>query len=392
MVLAVSMLIGMLSASAVAISGSTVVDALIAQEELQFGREGSYALGITDPAALTRTAFTEPESQFVAASRSYQELSDGAPFSVGFLLDGEAALRGINQTLGESANSVSTRWLDGAFSDFFRFPIVTGDELSERSILPPEININERAAREYGLSAGEAVILTPAVERDSAGVCPAGGIEFTVAGVVADAKDLPQIYGSLSFLEALCPDGIAQQAVELRWVAAAQAGEIEKLLRETLDRYLVAHDADVRRADTVADATSQIRLVNMMFAITGGLMLIVTIIAIANVGISTVRERSVELSIRQAFGATPKHIVAQVLGGSLLLGICVAMLGVVATLLGVYVVLPQMIPAASALGAPVFPWEGCLTAIVSALGAAAVGGLIPAWFALRLPVAVILRR
>lgn len=390
-VLALSMLIGTLSAVAVAVSSSTVVDALIAQEEVANGREGSYTLGVSDATELMRSTFHGLQTKYAAAAQSVLDLGENDAVAGGFLLESKVVISGLDVG-GVPSGSVLTRWLDGAYSDFYRFPIVQGKELASRGVLPASINLNEAAASEFGLRADDLIRVHPDVVPGAAAACPAQGIEFQVVGIVADGKDFAQAYGSLPALVELCPDALANHSVELRWVAPFRAGESERVMRGVLDRYAIAFDPDIRRADTVHEVSGQVSLVSLLFSVTCGLMLVVTVIAITNVGLATVRERSTELSIRQAFGARPWQVVGQVLGGSLLLGIAVAILGILLTLIGVYWIVPKLIPAASAIGAPVFPWVGCLAAMGASLSAAIVGGLLPAWAALRLPVAVILRR
>lgn len=128
--------------------------------------------------------------------------------------------------------------------------------------------------------------------------------------------------------------------------------------------------SDVRRG--VAEDVSG------LFLMLGGVALLVGMLGIANVTLVSVLERVGEIGLRRALGAGRRHIAAQFLAESALLG---TLAGMVGSATGVVVTVAV---AANRGWTPVLdPW---LPLVAVALGAAAglLAGAYPAWRAARL--------
>jgi macrolide transport system ATP-binding/permease protein len=67
--------------------------------------------------------------------------------------------------------------------------------------------------------------------------------------------------------------------------------------------------------------------VNVMFLLLGGLSLVVGAIGIANITLVSVMERTAEIGLRRAIGATRRHIAVQFLFESGLMGVIGGILG-----------------------------------------------------------------
>ena len=120
------------------------------------------------------------------------------------------------------------------------------------------------------------------------------------------------------------------------------------------------------RADVQSD-------VNALFLILGAVSLLVGAIGIANVTLVSVLERTGEIGLRRALGATRRHIATQFLGESVALG---ALAGLVGTSLGIITV---VIVSATRQWSPVLdPWLPFAAPAVGAL-TGLLAGTYPAW-------------
>lgn len=280
----------------------------------------------------------------------------------------------------------------GDYTALYRLPVVEGAFLTGDGAFPAEVALNRAAASQLNVTLGEEVTLGAAVVQSAQAGTLARGITYRIAAIVDDGKTDTQVYAPLSTLSALDPDALRGAYLTLRAVAPSTWGNyMQEILPAELSRLDIEVSEPVRRVDSVETVTEQLVLISSLFAVAGVFVLVITISGIANVGLATVKERARELSIRQAFGATPAQILAQVFGAALVLGCLVAVLGAMLTALGVVSVLPEFFVTGSAIETPGFPWLACGVAAGTALATTVVGNLIPAVIALRLPIARILR-
>jgi macrolide transport system ATP-binding/permease protein len=112
--------------------------------------------------------------------------------------------------------------------------------------------------------------------------------------------------------------------------------------------------------------------VNSLFLLLGGLSLVVGALGIANITLVSVMERTGEIGLRRAIGATRRHIAAQFLFESASMGVIGGILG---ASLGVIIVVAV---SAFELWTPVLdPWAPFLAPLVGgAIGL--LSGLYPA--------------
>ncbi len=126
-------------------------------------------------------------------------------------------------------------------------------------------------------------------------------------------------------------------------------------------------DFQIINASSIASAVSSTpkTLTNLMAAI-AAISLLVGGIGIANVMLVTVRERTREIGVRRAIGATRRHIVTQFLVDAVVISIIGGILGLGAGLGGAFA-------GGSALSVtPAFSW----TIVILALGVAVAIGII----------------
>src|SRR5215510_6558213 len=152
---------------------------------------------------------------------------------------------------------------------------------------------------------------------------------FLVIGILSDVVRRPELLGS-----AIIPDGTAQQlfrllgpelvVVETKIGAASLiATQAQMALRPDDPRTLrVQLPLEPRRVRDEVQTD-----LNVMFLLLGGLSLAVGALGIANITLVGVMERTAEIGLRRAIGATRRHIAAQFLVESASMGVVGGLLG-----------------------------------------------------------------
>jgi putative ABC transport system permease protein len=278
--------------------------------------------------------------------------------------------------------------LTGDLRQFRPFRTVSGQWLDFASApsLAPRLVLNKEAAK--GLSRYP----VPAqlhVDGDTADPTP------RIVGVVDDGLDQPTAY---------------VRADELtNWVPVAQLGganangpsmvlmtpgatDLEQILRT---RLVAAGVPDEELHTSVVDARkhieSQLALLRLLFLGMAGVVLLIGVAGILNVGLATVGERVEELALRRAVG-TPRTLLAGiVLAETLLTGLLTAGAAIGVAALGLHragTMLSGRVPAVHDLSVP---WQAAAAGVAAGLLAGLLGGLVPAIRAARIPIASVMR-
>ena len=113
--------------------------------------------------------------------------------------------------------------------------------------------------------------------------------------------------------------------------------------------------------------------------VVGGLTLLAGVVGVSNIMLITVKERTKEIGVRKALGATPISIVVMVIKESIVLTTIAGLIGVAAgvgLLAGADALLSAM--PDSPLGPPIISLTTVLTAVAVLVGAGALAGIMPA--------------
>jgi putative ABC transport system permease protein len=167
-------------------------------------------------------------------------------------------------------------------------------------------------------------------------------------------------------------------------------------IEQTLDARAAAVGvpADELHTETVhsrAEIESRLALLNMIFLGLAGLVLLIGVAGILNVGLATVGERVEEFALRRAVG-TPRSLLAGiVLAETMLTGLFTAGAAIGASALALKVLSRLLASHTSYLTHLTFPWQAGVAGIVAGLVAGLLGGLIPAIRAARIPIATVMR-
>jgi putative ABC transport system permease protein len=129
----------------------------------------------------------------------------------------------------------------------------------------------------------------------------------------------------------------------------------------------------------------------LIFFSMAGLVLLIGVAGILNVGLATVGERVEEFALRRAVG-TPRSLLAGiVLSETLLTGLLTAAAAIGVSAAGLTVVVKLVGDSQPLLKDVVFPWDAGVAGIIAGLIAGVLGGLIPAVRAAGIPIATVMR-
>lgn len=202
-----------------------------------------------------------------------------------------------------------------------------------------------------------------------------GDEAFAVVGILADTARRPDLLGAI-----IVPNQVARDRFNLAGVESVQvdvAVGAAELIGAQAPTALAPNNPEQLRV-AVPPSPRRVRSdvqddVNALFLALGGVSLLVGAIGIANVTLVSVLERTAEIGLRRALGATRRHIAVQFLTESVALG---ALAGVIGTSLGVLAV---VVVSATREWSPVL--DSWLPLAAPLLGAVIglIAGTYPAW-------------
>jgi putative ABC transport system permease protein len=227
------------------------------------------------------------------------------------------------------------------------------------------------------------------------------GVNYQVVGVFDDVGgegELRRIYVPISTAQALYKGG---DLVHQIWFSTGAASVAESEVMVARSRELIAErhhfDPSDRRALRVNNNLMRFRQLMDIFDwvrsfvwIVGIGTLFAGVVGVSNIMIISVQERTLEIGIRKAIGATPASIVSMILLEALVLTSLAGYLGLVAGV-GLVEAARRYLPENEYVRDPSVDVRVALVATLVLVGAGALAGLLPALAAARVRPVVAMR-
>ncbi|GAB1689141.1 FtsX-like permease family protein [Krasilnikovia sp. M28-CT-15] len=206
-------------------------------------------------------------------------------------------------------------------------------------------------------------------------------------GVIDDGDTQPHAYARFDELTNWLPAaGLANG--ELR-VMLAPPTPVEQVLTSRLKG--AGADTYAETIDSRKQRENELKLIRLVFFSMAGLVLLIGVAGILNVGLATVGERVEEFALRRAVG-TPRTLLAGiVLAETLLTGLLTAAAAIGTSIAALKVVTTLVGDSEPLLHNVQFPWEAGVAGIIAGIIAGVLGGFIPAIRAARIPIATVMR-
>lgn len=227
------------------------------------------------------------------------------------------------------------------------------------------------------------------------------GVHFQVVGLFRDdgsSRESRTIYAPLTTAQLMYRGGNDVHQIMFT-TGAATLKETRAMEAQTRALMAKRHhfDPEDRRAVQISNRLVQFQKVMQIFdwlrifVWTVGIgTLFAGIVGVSNIMIISVQERTMEIGVRKALGATPRAILAMVLGEALTITALAGYAGLTASVMVVELVRRYM-PDNDYLRDPAVNVQLGLVATLLLMGAGALAGLIPAFHAARVKPVVAMR-
>ncbi|GAA1585983.1 ABC transporter permease [Actinoplanes couchii] len=254
-------------------------------------------------------------------------------------------------------------------------------DFSSMPSLAPKLVLNREAAKGFEQYRVPAEMRIPG---STANLTP------QIVGVVDDADPQPRAYVRMDELTHWVPVSklVDPNYTEVR-VLMVTPTPVEQVLTSKLKA--IGVEPYVNVVNSREDQQEQLALMRMIFLAMAGLVLLIGVAGILNVGLATVGERVEEFALRRAVG-TPRALLAGiVLAETLITGMLTAALAIAASAGALKVIVVVAGSSTPFLQGVVFPWDAGVAGVIAGLIAGVLGGLIPAIRAAGIPIATVMR-
>ncbi len=376
-----SLLIGVLAVVAIVTISAITAEVYIAGSEQAHGRQisiaGDIELASPDAAGVSRVL------EAAAALRV-----DGGAVVLHFQSSESAGYGAIADTIYPTPLTQTwsgVHFVAGDVAQQRRLPILSGRWFVQHAGGPVEVVTNRAGVDQFG-AVGDGISIAHSRTQSRA-------VEALIVGVIADGSSEPTLYvPAISY-------GDRQPSLFERDVRLTlQHASVDQATLTQAGNDIVARSgaqfpegSALHRSDDIERILADLRTQQNAFLITAVIMLVVSAIGMLNIGLASVAERSRELVVRRALGATRGGILGQVLLASVWIGLLAVAVATFTAVIAVTWWVPQQIPPESAIEPPGVPWLAVLWGGVAGVGTTLVGGALPAVVAARLDMAAALR-
>ncbi len=211
------------------------------------------------------------------------------------------------------------------------------------------------------------------------------GITGTLRGGQAGDRDANTVFVPFTTLKTAFNMGNRVGFFAMTAKPGVDGPELERQVREALCRHHRVSPTDKLAIGSFnmfvmfSKFRTFFTVLDVLSWVVGGLTLLAGVVGVSNIMLITVKERTKEIGVRKALGASPISIVTMVMKESIVLTTVAGLVGVAAgvgLLAGADAVLSAM--PDSPLGPPVISLSTVLTAVAVLVAAGALAGIMPA--------------
>ena len=272
-------------------------------------------------------------------------------------------------------------------------------DISEEKLQNMQINVDKLRKKQEKSAGDVAVINKEAKNYFNDSPYAAGNVKstlsltpFNIVGVVNDGRDFPTIYADSAAILNFAPAMWQVQNANVYWhpTTGLTIEQIHSALGDILTDTIGGYWESAGRSDIGDTYDSVLSILQLGLLVTSLLLLFVSVLGQINIGLSSLEQRTHELLIRRAIGASRTNIVALVLGSQLILSIFVCLAAILISLILVHCI-GALLPVDSPVGTPSYPISVAVVAVAVSVLTALLGGLLPALKAAKLEPALALR-
>lgn len=286
-----SLCIGVLAVVAIFTIGAITTDVFVAVNEQRDGRyftaQGTVTVGDPGPGQV-RAALAMAEGVDVT----------GGAVAIVARPVGITGLASVGEwQRGEPLHIQPLAYVAGNLGGVRRLPLLAGRWFDAQADIPVELVVNQLAALRWGGIGTELMVLAD----------PDGPpVSATIVGIIADGTASSTVLVSLPSLLRARPSAIAGTDVEL-WLHHPRFGlptltPVANDMAAALGGQM--RDDGLQRHDALQQLLDQLRSQQFAFFLVAMVALLISAMGILNIGLASVGERSRELVIRRAVGAT----------------------------------------------------------------------------------------
>lgn len=359
----VALTLGMLGLVSVSAAQGVLSQAVVQRALAQGGPVATYAVtvvGTTDAAGLD---LVRGQLAALAGAESSSSFADDDDV---VLIDGAG---GILEPLVRFA--ATDLW------DVRGAHMVSGEWLTDDEFLAPRIVLNMAASKAVG-ETNSVSVLSDGVQRAA-----------VIAGVVDDGETGARAYLSLGWLGEFTISGATTSTVLLSGHDLTESG-IRAAATQLDDRGAGFDVSDLSRTDTVTQLQGELDATARVLFALGGLSLVASVTAVANLGLMTARSRSREYAMRRTLGASRTQIAVATVLESQMVGLLAAVVSAgLASLLFPLVI--ELFDVPAGIESPSFSPVWALLCVAVAAAASLVASLVPALMAFRRDTSSVMR-
>ncbi|BAL89083.1 putative permease [Actinoplanes missouriensis 431] len=394
----ISLFLGVLAVVTVQAAAGIAERAQMAGLEMQNGYDGTVVVDVMPhekaPGIVTETVAGRDDTvtmiglQAIIGEPGVSPINPGAaPFDQGSWGSTEICDNVGNCVPGPPTGEAIEVVLTAVSGDMLKFrPLraVSGQWLDFATVpaMAPRLVVNEEAAKGFN---EHHVPAEMRMRGAKANVTP------QIVGVVEDGDMQPRAYVRQDELTNWIP---ANKLVDPNFggqftVMTSQGSPVEQVLTAKLKA--AGAESYSRVVESRKEMEKELRLMRLVFLSMAGLVLLIGVAGILNVGLATVGERVEEFALRRAVG-TPRALLAGiVLAETMLTGLLTAAAAIGAGVAGLKVLSMFLGDSEPLLANVQFPWDAGVAGIIAGLIAGVLGGFVPAVRAAGIPIATVMR-